>query len=71
FQNNHHRYAQSAKFAQRDFEWDPAYGFIRALSLLGIADTEQKAGAPIDDIEIAPLPTPAQARVAIESSPAV
>ena len=36
FQNDHHWHAQSVKFAQRAFEWDPAYGFVRLLSALGM-----------------------------------
>jgi stearoyl-CoA desaturase (delta-9 desaturase) len=42
FQNNHHRHGQAPNFAQRGFEWDPAYGFIRLLSALGIADLAAK-----------------------------
>jgi len=36
FQNNHHRHSQSAKFAQRAWEFDPAYLFILLLQRLGI-----------------------------------
>jgi stearoyl-CoA desaturase (delta-9 desaturase) len=63
FQNNHHRHAQSANFAQRVFEWDPAYGVIRVLSALGIADTSERPNSA----ELSPV----QARVATESSAAV
>jgi stearoyl-CoA desaturase (delta-9 desaturase) len=54
FQNNHHRHAQRANFAHRMFEWDPAYGFIRLLALLGIADLAAKgqlADQPLEDLE--------------------
>jgi stearoyl-CoA desaturase (delta-9 desaturase) len=58
FQNNHHRHGQAPNFAQRGFEWDPAYGFIRLLSALGIADLAAKGqltAEPGDD-EQAGLP---------------
>jgi stearoyl-CoA desaturase (Delta-9 desaturase) len=42
FQNNHHRHGTSPNFAQRAFEWDPAYGFVRLLGVLGIADLSSK-----------------------------
>jgi stearoyl-CoA desaturase (delta-9 desaturase) len=42
FQNNHHRHAQSPNFAQRWFEWDPAYVLVRLLALLGIAELTAK-----------------------------
>ena len=64
FQNNHHRHAQSAKFAQRAFEWDPAYGFIRALNALGIADTSTKLPTSVGG----PMPTGTPLRPAAEGS---
>lgn len=36
FQNNHHRYPNSANFAQRWFEFDPVYPLIRGMHWLGI-----------------------------------
>lgn len=36
FQNNHHKYAQSANFAARWFEIDPVYPFIKIFSWIGI-----------------------------------
>ena len=42
FQNNHHRYGQSPNFAQRPYEWDPSYLFLRTLALFGIADLTAK-----------------------------
>jgi stearoyl-CoA desaturase (delta-9 desaturase) len=68
FQNNHHRHAQSVNFAQRAFEWDPAYGFIRVLSALGIADRSVKAqlqdqDSPLVDVD-AEMPLVAAAVVA-------
>jgi len=72
FQNNHHRHAQSINFAQRAFEWDPAYGFIRLLGAIGAADTSEKL-APSG-----PATAPVAARVVVgepavvaESSPAI
>jgi stearoyl-CoA desaturase (Delta-9 desaturase) len=63
FQNNHHRHAQSVNFAQRVFEWDPAYGVIRVLGALGIVDTSERPNSA----ELLPVP----AGVAGESSAAV
>jgi len=42
FQNNHHRHAQSVSFAQRAWELDPTYWFIRGLSAVGILDRSKK-----------------------------
>lgn len=42
FQNNHHRHGTAPNFAQRAFEWDPAYGFVRLLAAFGIADLSGK-----------------------------
>ena len=53
FQNNHHRHAQSVNFAQRAFEWDPAYSFVRLLSALGIADRSVKAQLQDQDSPLA------------------
>lgn len=38
FQNNHHKFSQSANFAVRRFEIDPGYQLIRVLARLGIVD---------------------------------
>ena len=38
FQNNHHKWSQSPRFAVRAFEIDPAYGIMRVLSALRIID---------------------------------
>lgn len=72
FQNNHHRHAQSAKFAQRRFEWDPAHGLIRVLTALGIAGVSEKplaAGAPAPAATALSIPDPHP--VVAESSPAL
>jgi stearoyl-CoA desaturase (delta-9 desaturase) len=41
FQNNHHRYGQSARFAIRWFEVDPTYWIIRTLAAFGIVRLER------------------------------
>jgi stearoyl-CoA desaturase (delta-9 desaturase) len=64
FQNNHHRHAQSENFAQRAFEWDPAFGFIRMLGVLGIADRGSKA-------QLGDLNTPEIPAVGLTPGPAV
>lgn len=46
FQNNHHRYAQSPKFAQRWFEIDPAYPIILLLDKLGVLKLEKSSTRP-------------------------
>jgi len=38
FQNNHHRFAMSPKFAVRWFELDPTYQVMRVMAWLGIID---------------------------------
>lgn len=63
FQNNHHRHGQRPNFANRAFEWDPAYSFIRLLGLLGIADLTAKGQLTgVDDeteaYPAAPVPVP-------------
>lgn len=53
FQNNHHRRGQALNFAHRAFEWDPAYGFVRILAAVGIADLTVKGqltGDPDDEL---------------------
>jgi stearoyl-CoA desaturase (delta-9 desaturase) len=73
FQNNHHRHPQSINFAARAFEWDPAYGVIRLLAALGVADTSEKLPTGV----AGPMPVPTAARVGrpgpavAESSPAL
>src|SRR5262245_21310640 len=42
FQNNHHKFSQSANFAARWFEIDPTYLVIRALGWLGVIDLGEK-----------------------------
>lgn len=42
FQNNHHRRSQSANFAARAFELDPAYLFILLLERVGILELKHK-----------------------------
>jgi stearoyl-CoA desaturase (delta-9 desaturase) len=56
FQNNHHRHAQSVNFAQRAFEWDPTYNFIRVLGVLGIADRSAKAQLQDQDSPLVDVP---------------
>jgi stearoyl-CoA desaturase (delta-9 desaturase) len=36
FQNNHHYFPKSAKFAVKKYEWDPTYFIMRILNKLGI-----------------------------------
>jgi len=55
FQNNHHRYGQSPRFAQRWFEIDPAYPVIRLLNAVGIIDLSKK---PIHLQDNEPWPDP-------------
>jgi stearoyl-CoA desaturase (delta-9 desaturase) len=66
FQNNHHRHAQSPNFAQRRFEWDPAYGFVRLLGAIGILDTHARPAA-----EKPAAPEPAPAAPPASSTPSV
>jgi stearoyl-CoA desaturase (delta-9 desaturase) len=46
FQNNHHRHAQSARFAARWFELDPSYTLIVLLDRLGVLELEQRPIRP-------------------------
>jgi len=41
--NNHHTYPTSAKFSVRRYEFDLAWGYIRALELLGLARVRKTA----------------------------
>jgi stearoyl-CoA desaturase (delta-9 desaturase) len=63
FQNNHHRHAQSEKFAQRGFEWDPAYGVIRALRAVGVIDGKEAStkGAGVELMPVARVVTESEA----------
>ena len=68
FQNNHHRHGQAPNFAQRAFEWDPAYLFVRLCAALGIADLSAK-GQLTD--EPAPSPQPARRPAVAETTAAL
>jgi stearoyl-CoA desaturase (delta-9 desaturase) len=48
FQNNHHKFGQSANFAARTWELDPAYQVMRVLAWLGIIEmrTTQRMRVP-------------------------
>ena len=46
FQNNHHRFGQSPKFAVRWFEIDPTYPLVLLLDKLGVLDLSGKASLP-------------------------
>ena len=41
--NNHHTYPTSAKFSVKPFEFDIAWGYIRALQMLGLAQVRKTA----------------------------
>ena len=41
--NNHHTYPTSAKFSVKPFEFDIAWGYIRALQMLGLAHVRKTA----------------------------
>ena len=41
--NNHHTYPTSAKFSVKPFEFDIAWGYIRALEMLGLAKVRKTA----------------------------
>jgi stearoyl-CoA desaturase (delta-9 desaturase) len=43
FQNNHHKFPQSANFAVRWFELDPTYQVMRVLNWLGVIHMKHKA----------------------------
>lgn len=68
FQNNHHRYGQAPKFAQRAWEVDPAWPVIKLFHALGIINLDQK---PIHLEDNPPLPDPrAEAEAAAAAQPA-
>ncbi len=49
FQNNHHRFSQSPKFASRAWEIDPCWPIIKALAFVGVIDLREHAqGMPVE-----------------------
>ncbi|MCZ6783530.1 MAG: fatty acid desaturase, partial [Proteobacteria bacterium] len=61
YQNNHHRYATSAKFSYQWWEVDLGYGLCRLLEKLGVLDIRR------DTL----IPSPAPVRAAPVQGPAV
>ncbi len=73
FQNNHHEFAMSPRFAARWFEVDPTYPVILLLAKLGILQnlSPQRARYPLARAEAPAEPSPASSALeAVEEIPA-
>ena len=73
FQNNHHTYGMSPKFAARWFEVDPTYVVMKGLDALGIIDmtgAQKIRWTPADAIPKAKKPAPVATPAPVALDPA-